>query len=307
MKKPVLVIMAAGMSSRYGSLKQIDPIDKEGNVIIDFSIYDAIKAGFEKVIFIIKEEMLSDFKEVIGDKVSKHIDVEYAFQDLRDIPAEYEIPEGRVKPWGTAHAIYSARKYINGTFAVINADDYYGREAFKKIYDFLVESENDDKYNYAMIGYRLYNTVTENGTVSRGICEVNEDGFLDNVTERTKIAKFDDGIRFTEDDGNTWCDLDSNSYISMNMWGLNESFIEEIEKEFPSFFEHDVKKNPLKAEIFIPKLIANLLERGKVRVKVLPTDEKWHGVTYKEDKPIVEREIQKLKDKGLYSQDIWSE
>ncbi len=298
--------MAAGMSSRYGSLKQIDPIDKEGNVIIDFSIYDAIKAGFEKVIFIIKEEMLDDFKEVIGDKVSKHIDVEYAFQDLSDIPEKYDIPEGRVKPWGTAHAIYSARKYINGPFAVINADDYYGRDAFKKIYDFLVESENDDKYNYAMVGYKLYNTVTDNGTVSRGICEVNENSYLDNVTERTKIAKFDDGIKFTEDEGKSWNDLESDSYVSMNMWGLNESFIEEIENEFARFFENDVKKNPLRAEIFIPKLISNLLEEGKARVKLLPTDEKWHGVTYKEDKPMVEREIQKLKDKGLYSQDIWS-
>ena len=306
MTKPVLVIMAAGMSSRYGSLKQIDPIDKEGNVIIDFSIYDAVQAGFEKVIFIIKEEMLEEFKQVIGDKVSEHIEVEYAFQDLNDIPEQYTIPEGRVKPWGTAHAIYSARKYIKGPFAVINADDYYGREAFKKIYDFLNTTENDDKYNYAMIGYRLYNTVTENGTVSRGVCQVNESGYLDNVIERIKIAKFEDGIKYTEDDGDTWVELDSDAFVSMNMWGLNESFIEEIENSLPSFFENEVKVNPMKSEIFIPKIISNLLENDKARVRLLPTDEKWHGVTYKEDKAMVEEEIQKLKDKGLYSQDIWN-
>ena len=204
MKKPVLVVMAAGMGSRYGGLKQIDPVDKEGHIIMDFSIYDAVQAGFRKVVFIIKKENEADFRSAIGDRLSNQLEVSYVFQNLHNIPEGYEVPEGRVKPWGTAHAVYSCMDEIDGPFAVINADDYYGVEAFKLIYDYLSTHADDDKYRYTMVGYHLANTVTDNGYVSRGVCETNENGELISVTERTRIEKYNGGVAYTEDDGNTW-------------------------------------------------------------------------------------------------------
>ena len=229
MKKPVLVIMAAGMGSRYGGLKQIDPVDREGHIIMDFSIFDAKRAGFEKVIFIIKKENEADFKEAVGDRMAKIMDVEYAFQDLHNIPEGFEVPEGRVKPWGTAHAVLSAIDLIDGPFAVINADDYYGKHAFEVIYNYLTTHEDDDKYRYTMVGYRLKNTVTDNGHVARGICELNENKELVKVTERTRIEKRDGGIAYSEDDGETWVDVDGDTLVSMNMWGFTRSILDEIQ------------------------------------------------------------------------------
>lgn len=305
MDKPVLVIMAAGMGSRYGGLKQIDPVDEQGNKIIDFSIYDAIRAGFKKVIFVIKRENEQDFRSCIGDVVKGHIEVEYAFQELSDIPAGQSIPEGRVKPWGTAHAVLSARKLIDGPFAVINADDFYGREAFRVIYDHLSTTNDDDKYRYAMVGYALKNTLTENGYVSRGICTTDDNGYLTDIVERTHIEKRDDGAVYTEDEGKTYTDISPDSIVSMNMWGFSRSFIDEAEKNFERFFADTVPGNPLKAECYLPGVVDVLLRAGKASVKVLESKDRWFGVTYKEDKPFVTESIRALKDKGEYPEKLW--
>ena len=307
MKKPVLVIMAAGMGSRYGGLKQIDPVDEQGHIIMDFSIFDAKRAGFEKVIFIIKKEIQKDFKEVIGNRIEKVVDVAYAFQDLHNIPDGYEVPAGRVKPWGTAHAVLSCKDLIDGPFAVINADDYYGRDAFQKIYDFLSTHEDNEKYCYTMVGYQLENTLTENGHVARGICEMNEAGELVSVTERTRIEKRDGGAAFTEDDGATWTTLPEGTIVSMNMWGFTEGFLGEIDNGFEAFLEEGLKKNPLKCEYFLPTVVSNLLTQDKATVSVLTSEDKWYGVTYKEDKPVVEQAIKDFKKVGLYPEKLWGE
>ena len=307
MKKPVLVIMAAGMGSRYGGLKQIDPVDEQGHIIMDFSIFDAKRAGFEKVIFVIKKEIEKDFKEVIGNRIEKVVDVAYAFQDLHNIPDGYEVPAGRVKPWGTAHAVLSCKDLIDGPFAVINADDYYGRDAFQKIYDFLSTHEDNEKYCYTMVGYQLENTLTENGHVARGICEMNEAGELVSVTERTRIEKRDGGAAFTEDDGATWTTLPEGTIVSMNMWGFTEGFLGEIDNGFEAFLEEGLKKNPLKCEYFLPTVVSNLLTQDKATVSVLTSEDKWYGVTYKEDKPVVEQAIKDFKKVGLYPEKLWGE
>lgn len=307
MKKPVLVIMAAGMGSRYGGLKQIDLVDEQGHIIMDFSIFDAKRAGFEKVVFIIKKEIEEDFKESIGKRMEKVMDVAYAYQDLHNIPEGFEVPEGRVKPWGTAHAVLSAIDDIDGPFAVINADDYYGKDAFQEIYDYLSTHEDDDKYRYTMVGYQLKNTVTDNGHVARGICEIDENGKLVSITERTKIQKFEDRIAFTEDDGQTWTDVDKDTLVSMNMWGFTRSILEEIKKEFPAFLEKGLKENPMKCEYFLPSVVSDLLAQDKATVEVLSSKDKWYGVTYKEDKPVVVAAIKKLKEEGLYPEKLWEE
>ena len=299
--------MAAGMGSRYGGLKQIDPVDEQGHIIMDFSIFDAKRAGFEKVVFIIKKEIEEDFKESIGKRMEKVMDVAYAYQDLHNIPEGFEVPEGRVKPWGTAHAVLSAIDDIDGPFAVINADDYYGKDAFQVIYDYLSTHEDDDKYRYTMVGYQLKNTVTDNGHVARGICEIDENGKLVSITERTKIQKFEDRIAFTEDDGQTWTDVDKDTLVSMNMWGFTRSILEEIKKEFPAFLEKGLKENPMKCEYFLPSVVSDLLAQDKATVEVLSSKDKWYGVTYKEDKPVVVAAIKKLKEEGLYPEKLWEE
>ena len=309
MKKPVLVIMAAGMGSRYGGLKQIDPVDKEGHIIMDFSIYDAVQAGFQKVVFIIKKENEADFRSAIGDRLSNQLEVSYVFQDLHNIPEGYEVPEGRVKPWGTAHAVYSCMDEIDGPFAVINADDYYGVEAFKLIYDYLSTHADDDKYRYTMVGYHLANTVTDNGYVSRGVCETNENGELISVTERTRIEKYNGGVAYTEDDGNTWVQVPDDTTVSMNMWGLTPEFVGLLEEGFVEFFENikgDEAKE-LKGEYLLPIYIDELLKKGKVSVKLLETQDKWFGVTYKEDKPVVVESFAKLIADGVYRKDLFSD
>lgn len=305
MNKPVLVIMAAGMGSRYGGLKQIDPIDAEGHIIMDFSMYDAKRAGFEKAVFIIKEENEADFRAAIGDRVSRFMEVEYAYQRLDNLPPGYQIPEGRVKPWGTAHAVLSCIEQVDGPFAVINADDYYGVEAFRLIYDYLITHQDDDKYRYTMVGYLMGNTVTDNGHVSRGICVTDDQNELVSVTERTRIEKRNGGIAFTEDDGETWTELPAETVVSMNMWGFTRSILEEIRDGFPVFLEEGLKKNPMKCEYFLPAVVSRLLAENKASVTVLKSHDKWYGITYKEDKPVIVKAIQAMKDEGIYPQSLW--
>lgn len=306
-RKPVLVIMAAGMGSRYGGLKQVDPVDCYGNLIIDFSIYDAIYAGFEKVIFVIKKEIENDFKEGIGKRISKQVQVEYVYQDIYNLPKGYPIPEGRVKPWGTGHAILSCKPMIEGSFAVINADDYYGRDAFKKIYDWLSQIEDNEKYQYGMVGYQLYNTLTENGHVARGICTIDEKQRLLGIHERTRIEKRGNGAEYTEDDGKTWVELPEQTIVSMNMWGFTNSILVELEKRFGVFLDKELESNPLKCEYFLPSVVDDLLKENRAEVTVLSSKDRWYGVTYKEDKQMVVQAIQGLKEKGLYPEKLWKE
>ena len=305
MEQPVLVVMAAGMGSRYGGLKQIDPVDKEGHIIMDFSVYDAVKAGFKKVIFIIKKENEADFKAAIGDRLSKHLDVTYVFQDLKNLPEGYEVPEGRVKPWGTGHAVLSCIDEIDGPFAVINADDYYGANAFRMAYDFLTQNQDEDViYRYRMVGYKLENTLTENGHVARGVCVTDEEGHLQKIHERTHIERHEGSVAYTEDEGKTWTALPQDSTVSMNMWGFSESILKELKARFPKFLEENLPVNPMKCEYFLPFVVDELLGENKATVKVLKSMDKWYGVTYKEDKPVVVAAIQRMKDEGLYPQDF---
>ena len=305
MKKPVLVIMAAGMGSRYGGLKQIDPVDPEGHIIIDFSLYDAKEAGFEKVVFIIKEENEALFKEAIGDRVAGDMEVAYAFQKLDNIPEGFEVPKERKKPWGTAHAVLSAAPFITGPLAVINADDYYGKEAFKKIYNYLTTHDDDDRYHYTMIGYHLKNTVTENGHVARGVCQMSEAGELLGIHEYTRIEKKPDGIYATEDEGQSWIPLHADTVVSMNMWGFSHSILEEIQAGFPAFMEKGLKENPLKCEYFLPGVVSDLVGENRAVVDVLTSPDKWYGVTYRDDKPMVEAAIENMKVRGLYPRKLW--
>lgn len=300
MQKPVLAVMAAGMGSRYGGLKQIDPVGPNGEVIVDYSLFDARRAGFEKVVFIIKHEIEAEFKAAIGKRAEQLMQVEYAFQQVEDLPAGFTVPDGRVKPWGTAHAVLAARRLIDGPFAVINADDYYGVEAFQKIYDYLCAHPDDDKYEYVMVGYHLRNTLTENGHVARGVCEVGSDGCLDRVTEHTKIVKDGNDAKFTEDDGASWTKLAGDQTVSMNMWGFTHSFLTEAEMRFPAFLDRTLQENPLKGEYFLPSVVTQLLTEEKARVRVLTSADKWYGVTYQEDKPVVVAALARMAADGLY-------
>lgn len=305
MVKPVLVIMAAGMGSRYGGLKQIDPVDAQGDIIMDFSIYDAIKAGFEKVVFIIKRENEQDFREAVGDRISKHAEVAYVFQELTNLPEGFSVPEGRVKPFGTGHAVLSTIDEIDGPFAVINADDYYGASAFRELYQYLTTHEDDEKYRYCMVGYILGNTLTENGHVARGICSTDENGYLTDICERTHIEKRGEGAAYTEDDGKTWTDISVNSVVSMNMWGFTGSILKELKVRFPEFLKQNLESNPLKCEFFLPAVVDELLKEGKATARVLKSEDKWYGVTYKEDKAAVTAAIENMKKTGKYPVDLW--
>lgn len=306
--EPVLVVMAAGMGSRYGGLKQVDPVDEYGNIIIDYSLFDAYRAGFRTVVFVIKPEIDAVFREAIGSRVAEKMHVEYVYQDIQDIPDGFTVPEGRVKPWGTAHAVLAARKVVDGPFAVINADDYYGPSGFRDIYRYLSENpDGPEGYEYAMVGYLLKNTVTDNGTVARGVCELTKEGYLSNIVERTKIAKGDPNPKYSEDDGATWTELPGDTMVSMNLWGFQKSYLEEAEARFPAFLEKTAKENPLKGEYYLPSVVSQLLDEGKARVRVLPSADKWYGVTYKEDKPVVVAALKKMRDDGLYPQKLWEE
>ena len=306
MNKPVLVVMAAGMGSRYGGLKQIDPVGNHGQLIIDYSVYDAKRAGFDTVVFVIKHEIEDTFKAAIGDRLSKVINVKYAYQEKEDLPEGYSVPEGRAKPWGTAHAILAARKVVDGPFAVVNADDYYGPEAFKTIFDYLSNTPDQPGcYEYAMVGYLLGNTVTEHGHVARGVCEEDENHFLTRVTERTRIEKDGDNARFTEDDGATWEPLSGDTIVSMNLWGITQSFFTEAWNRFPAFLDKTIAENPLKGEYFLPSVISELIGEGKARAKVLRSADKWYGVTYQADKPVVVAAIAEKTAAGVYPDNLW--
>lgn len=306
-KKPVLVIMAAGMGSRYGGLKQIDPVDAYGNKIIDFSIFDAVYAGFEKVVFIIKKGIEKEFKENIGNRMAAHVQVEYVYQELFKLPNGYEVPEGRVKPWGTGHAVLCCKDVIDGPFAVINADDYYGRSAFVSIYNQLNKVSDGEKYQYTMVGYRLYNTLTENGHVARGVCSTDEAGKLVDIHERTRIEKHGNKAEYTEDGGATWTELGEDTIVSMNMWGFTNSILKELEERFAAFLDRELPKNPLKCEYFLPFVVDELLKDKEAEVSVLKSVDRWYGVTYKEDKETVVNAIKGLKEAGQYPEKLWEE
>lgn len=303
-KKPVLVVMAAGMGSRYGGLKQIDPVGVKGEAILDYSIFDAHRAGFESVVIIIKKAIEKDFMETVGKRLEKApVEIRYAFQELDVLPAGYTVPEGRTKPWGTSHAVLCATEAIDGApFAVINADDYYGASAYKVMYDYL--SQNTDPYGYCMVGYELGKTVTDNGSVARGICQTDDKGFLTVVTERTRIEKYSGGIHFTED-GENWVDVPADTTVSMNMWGFMPSFLEEINARFSAYLDKALPENPLKCEYFLPIPIAQLIQEKKATVKVLTSPDRWFGVTYAADKPVVVAELRKMTDEGKYPAGLW--
>ena len=303
-KKPVLVVMAAGMGSRYGGLKQIDPVGVKGEAILDYSIFDAHRAGFETVVIIIKKAIEKDFMETVGKRLEKApVEIRYAFQELDKLPAGYTVPEGRTKPWGTSHAVLCATEAIDGApFAVINADDYYGASAYKVMYDYL--SQNTDPYGYCMVGYELGKTVTDNGSVARGICQTDDKGFLTVVTERTRIEKYSGGIHFTED-GENWVDVPADTTVSMNMWGFMPSFLEEINARFSAYLDKALPENPLKCEYFLPIPIAQLIQEKKATVKVLTSPDRWFGVTYAADKPVVVAELRKMTDEGKYPAGLW--
>lgn len=306
-QKPILVVMAAGMGSRYGGLKQIDPLGAHGEAILDYSLFDARRAGFETAVIIIKHEIEKDFMETVGRRIAKSgMEIRYAFQQVDSLPAGFQAPEGREKPWGTCHAVLSAIDQIDGPFAVINADDYYGIEAFQTAYDYLCQAEDGEKYNYCMVGYRLKNTVTDAGYVSRGVCQTNEAGFLLSVTERTRIEKYTGGIHYSEDGGESWTDLPENAIVSMNLWGFTPSFLQEAKVRFPAFLDKALKENPMKAEFYLPSLVSTLLAEGKATVRVLESRDKWYGVTYQEDKPVVMAALRDMTERGLYPDGLWN-
>lgn len=300
MTKPVLVVLAAGMGSRYGGMKQLDPVGPNGQIIIDYSIFDARRAGFETVIFIIRRENDAAFRAAIGDRLSHLMEMKYAYQELSDLPAPFTVPEGRTKPFGTGQAVLSARELIDGPFAVINADDYYGPEAFRVMYDYLSTHPDTDKYQYCMVGYQLKNTVTQNGSVSRGVCVADPEGMLESVTERTKITQEGGVIHFTEDEGKSWTELPGDTPVSMGLWGFTASFLPEAQNRFVSFLEENLDKNPLKCEYFLPSIVSSLIDEGKAQVRMLHSADKWYGVTYKEDKPEVVAAIARMTAEGLY-------
>ena len=305
MSDPVLVIMAAGMGSRYGGLKQIDPVGVHGEKIIDFSLFDARRAGFKKALFIIKEELLPDFQEAVFQKASQYLEIDWVFQKLQDVPGGVTIPEGRVKPWGTGHAALTAARVLgDAPYAVINADDFYGREAFEKMYQFLKNARDGERMDFAMVGYYLKNTVTENGYVSRGVCHT-ENGMLRSITERTHIEKREEGIAYTEDGGQTWTQLSPDAVVSMNLWGFTPGFTPTLEEDFRRFFREDVPKNPEKAEFFLPFVVNDLLAQDRAQVTVLSSADKWYGVTYKEDKETVVAAIRAMTEAGVYPSPLW--
>ena len=302
MREPVFVIMAAGMGSRFGGLKQITPVDDQGHSIIDYSLYDAWKAGFRKVVFIIKHAIEEDFKNAVGTRMEQYFDVRYVFQEVDKLPEGFTVPEGRTKPWGTAHAIACAKDAIDGPFAVLNADDYYGANAIKTIYDFLKEERQPSEH--AMVGYLVRNTVTENGYVSRGVCTV-EDGLLKTVTERTHIEKRGNGAAYTED-GEHYVDLPGDTVVSMNLWGFQQELLEQFVGGFPAFLEENLPKNPLKCEYFLPSVANAQIQKGLGTVRVLPTEDVWYGVTYSEDLQSVKNAIRAMKEQKLYPEELWT-
>ena len=308
MEKPILVVMAAGMGSRYGGLKQIDPVGPHRQLIMDYSIFDAKRAGFETVVFVIKHDIEAAFRAAIGDRMARSMNVRYAYQELDELPAGFAVPEGRTKPWGTCHAVLAAKDWINGPFAVINADDYYGPEAFRVIYEALCaapEKTPEGRYDYCMVSYRLRNTVSEHGSVARGVCAARPDGTLASVTERTRMEKYPGGIHYTEDGGAAWVDVPGDTPVSMNLWGFGRSFVHEAEARFAGYLRENLPKNPLKCEYFLPLVVSELLDEGKAAVRILHSGDTWYGMTYQEDKPTVVAAIAAKTAAGVYPDNLW--
>lgn len=342
--KPALIIMAAGMGSRYGGLKQVDPVTPEGEILLDFSLYDAMMAGFEDVVFIIRKEHREAFDNLLKDRAGKHLSIHYAYQELSDLPEGFDVPENRTKPWGTCHAVMACRHIVKGPFAVINADDYYGPSAFIQIYDFLstVDNSSDEEISlsaceaddtcklhsnnktsdFAMVGYMLPNTLSESGHVARGVCQIDDSGYLSDIVERTKIMRRPGGnespascstessvensiIAYEDDKTDDWIPLSEDTIVSMNFWGFTQSFMQAMIDNFPAFLEKSLKTDPLKAEYFLPLIVDKMIVSGSARVKVLPSKDRWYGMTYKEDKPLVTAALQSMKDKGLYPDKLW--
>lgn len=302
-KHATLLIMAAGMGSRFGGLKQIEPLGPCGEIILDYSVYDAARAGFDKVVFLIKKEIEEDFRKITDGRYDSKIKVEYAFQELDNLPEGFIVPEGRVKPWGTAHAIYSCKNAINEPFAVINADDYYGVDSFKIIYDELTKEKDDiGAYGFSMVGFKIENTLTENGHVARGVCKI-EDGYMTDIVERTKIMYRDGKIMFTEDE-EAWTEIPVGTPVSMNLWGFTPEIFTEIEARFSDFLKKNAG-NPLKCEFYIPFVVDELVKEGKAKVTALTSPEKWYGVTYKEDKQSVIDALKEKTAKGIYPAPLW--
>ena len=301
MQKPALVVMAAGMGSRYGGLKQIDPVGRHGEIIMDYSLYDALEAGFEKVVFIINRRIEKDFYDVVGRRAEKHMEVRYVFQQPDAmLPAGFAVPEGREKPWGTAHALLCCKNDVNEPFAAINADDYYGKRAFSVLYDYLKNAKDGDKADFSMVGYLAKNTLTEHGSVARGVCEVDKKGELVNIVERLKIFKTPEGPAYTEDDGKTFVHFPEDNLVSMNFFGFTPALFPALEARFPAFLTEAIEKNPLKGEFLIPQEVGRMLQAGKASVRVLSSPDRWYGVTYREDKPEVMQALNDLTDAGAY-------
>lgn len=304
-QNPALIVMAAGMGSRYGGLKQVDPIGPNGEIVIDYAIYDALRAGFGKVVFLIRKEIEDIFREKVGHTIEKHVETVYAYQDLSNVPAGFSVPAERKKPWGTGHAVLSCKGTVDTPFAVINADDFYGPGAFHILANYLKQAcdPQNGPYDYSMVGYVLSNTLSEHGTVARGVCAVTPQGFLEGVTERTKIQPMDGEVKYTEN-GMDWIPIPASSTVSMNMFGFTPSFFHELEARFPAFLTKNAD-NLLKAEFFLPEVVNQLLQEGKAKVRVLPTDEKWFGVTYPDDRPFVQAAIRSLIQRGVYPENLW--
>ena len=305
-RKPVLVVMAAGMGSRYGGLKQIDPVGSHGEAILDYSLFDAHEAGFETAVIIIKEAIRKDFMDTVGKRLERcPMEIRYAYQEIDKIPAGCQVPEGRTKPWGTGHAVLCAAEQIgDAPFAVINSDDYYGKSAFKSIYQALCNAQDTDKYEYCMVGYELGKTVTDHGSGARGVCTTDANGYLTDIHERTRIEVQGDAIRFTED-GENWTELAPDTIVSMNTWGFTPGFLAELKDKFAVFMKEAMPTNPAKAEFFLPFVVADLLAEDKARARVLRSADKWYGVTYAADKPLVVAALRAMAEEGKYPDGLW--
>ena len=304
MIRPTLVVLAAGIGSRYGGVKQIDPVGPGGELIIDYSIYDALRAGYGKVVFVIKKAIEDDFREIIGDTIDRQCETEYVFQKVNEVPNGVQIPANRTRPWGTGQATLLCKGVVDGPVAVINADDFYGPTSFQTLHDYLVTArDHDGVYDYCMVGYVLENTLTEHGHVARGVCSTDEEGYLVEIHERTHIEKLGDVAKYTEDGGETWHEIPMDSPVSMNMWGFTPSIFGELETLFPRFLQE--ADNLETAEFFLPEAVGTLLRAKKARVKVLPTQERWVGMTYRADKPAVEQYIGELVRQGVYQENLW--
>ena len=304
MIKPTLVVMAAGIGSRYGGLKQVDPVGPSGEYIIDYLVYDALQTGFGKVVFVINRSNEGVFREKIGDVIDRQCETAYVFQELADVPEGVQIPVGRRKPWGTGQATLLCRPVIDEPFAVLNADDFYGWKSFQRLHDFLVTAKDGDEWgNYALVGFVLKNTLTEHGYVARGVCAVDPEGYLVEIHERTRIEKFGEKAKYSEDEGQNWVELSMDSPVSMNMWGFTPGIFNELETKFKLFFQETKRLD--KAEFYLPVVVGALVQEGKAHVKVLSTDDRWVGVTYRQDKPDVENHIVKLVQRGDYPERLW--